>query len=286
MDKHAFTEPSGSDPGTRQSNSYRYDTARVRELLKSKRRHRGIKSCFPCRHRKVRCDGDVPCSSCVRRGHPELCGAPRSSNILGMGDGQNDGLPQAFECEIGGDRTERYVPYRTYIFLPLCLSLLTYLSSTLAKDVEATGSGTASPSLSNTPDISSVIKRLENIEAQISSLKACLQQTQSSTSDGGPQISSRASSSRRVSGSATLPGKLFVEDTTGATIYLGTHSDPPAALGLNDALVIDQLATRTYPFTNLWRPGAGTPEICQALPNDEEIIRFVLLSPIPYPISC
>lgn len=156
----------------------------------------------------------------------------------------------------------------------------------MEKDVEATGSGVVSPSLSNTPDISSVIKRIENIEAQISSLKADLQLTQSGASEGGPRVPPRASSSRRVSRPATLPGKLLVEDITGATVYLGTHSDPPAALGLNDALVIDQLATRTYPFTNLWRPGAGTPEICQALPDDGEIIRFVLLSPIPYPISC
>ena len=60
-------------------NAYPYDTSRVRELLKQKRKTRGIRSCFPCRHRKVRCDGLVPCSSCIKRSHPELCQLPPSS---------------------------------------------------------------------------------------------------------------------------------------------------------------------------------------------------------------
>lgn len=61
--------------------AYPYDTSLVRELLKNKRKARGIRSCFPCRHRKVRCDGHVPCSSCVKRNHPELCRVPASSGL-------------------------------------------------------------------------------------------------------------------------------------------------------------------------------------------------------------
>lgn len=62
------------------SSPYPYDTKRVSELLKRKRRVRGIKSCFPCRHRKVKCSGDLPCESCVSRGHPELCCVPSESS--------------------------------------------------------------------------------------------------------------------------------------------------------------------------------------------------------------
>lgn len=73
-----------------------------------------------------------------------------------------------------------------------------------------------------------------------------------------------------------------MEDATGATIFLGSHSDIPAALGcrqpsrdmaLTDALVLDQLVPRTYPFTSLWGPEAGTGEICKTLPDDSDIIR-------------
>lgn len=64
-------------------NPYPYDTGIIRELLKNKRKVRGIRSCFPCRHRKVRCDGQVPCSSCVKRNHPELCRVPNAESEEG-----------------------------------------------------------------------------------------------------------------------------------------------------------------------------------------------------------
>ncbi|KAK4223790.1 hypothetical protein QBC38DRAFT_38518 [Podospora fimiseda] len=50
-----------------------YDTAVVSELLKRKRKAREVKACFPCRHRKIRCDGKSPCTSCVERDHASLC---------------------------------------------------------------------------------------------------------------------------------------------------------------------------------------------------------------------
>ena len=50
-----------------------YDQAAIVEALKTKRKPRTTKSCFPCRHRKVRCDGLVPCSNCVKRDHASLC---------------------------------------------------------------------------------------------------------------------------------------------------------------------------------------------------------------------
>lgn len=79
MDGLGSTERPGGTP-------YPYNTGRVSELLKSKRRFRGIKSCFPCRHRKVRCDGALPCATCVQRGHPELCCAPSASgSVQGSG---------------------------------------------------------------------------------------------------------------------------------------------------------------------------------------------------------
>lgn len=31
------------------------------------------KACYPCHRRKVRCNHAQPCSTCQRRGHPEIC---------------------------------------------------------------------------------------------------------------------------------------------------------------------------------------------------------------------
>ena len=87
-----------TDIGITDDNTYPLNTSQVKDLLKRKRRFRGIKSCFPCRHRKVRCDGASPCTTCVHRGHPELCCTPSAS-----GSGQ--------DSERGGGRPEirRYV---------------------------------------------------------------------------------------------------------------------------------------------------------------------------------
>lgn len=135
-----------------------------------------------------------------------------------------------------------------------------------------------------------MIARLSKIEDQISSLKADLLQTRTSSTtpaslDPGSTAtppSNLLSSSRGSSAPGKSSGKHFVEDATGATIFLGSHSDIPAALGcrhpsrnvaFTDALVLDQLVPRTYPFTSLWGPEAGAEEICMTLPDDSDIIR-------------
>jgi hypothetical protein len=43
------------------------------DLLRGKRKARPHRVCQPCRLRKVKCNYDSPCQTCVERGHPELC---------------------------------------------------------------------------------------------------------------------------------------------------------------------------------------------------------------------
>ncbi|UKZ61321.1 uncharacterized protein TrAtP1_002587 [Trichoderma atroviride] len=38
-----------------------------------RRRKPTEKACYPCHRRKVRCNHGHPCSTCQRRGHPEIC---------------------------------------------------------------------------------------------------------------------------------------------------------------------------------------------------------------------
>ena len=47
----------------------------VDEILSKRRKHRGGRACYPCSKRKVKCDSSehMPCTTCVRRGHPEIC---------------------------------------------------------------------------------------------------------------------------------------------------------------------------------------------------------------------
>ncbi|KAL5358430.1 fungal-specific transcription factor domain-containing protein [Aspergillus floccosus] len=251
--------------------AYPYDTSLVRELLKNKRKARGIRSCFPCRHRKVRCDGHVPCSSCVKRNHPELCRVPTSSGL-----GNEDAHPPASAAHHQG---------------PSSLNL------------DPTNPKTGPPATASGDATAALIARLESIEDQISSLKADLRATAAAaaatttttttttTSTPASQPSPLSAGDvqphgMRVRPASKSPGRYVVEDATGATIYLGRHSDAPLALGcrqtasatagdlsLHDAL-IDQCVPRAYPFTNLWGAEATVRDVCETLPDDSDVIRY------------
>ncbi|KAJ5779104.1 Transcription factor [Penicillium paradoxum] len=256
------SDTQGSNP-----NPYPYDTSRISELLKRKRRTRGIKSCFPCRHRKVRCDGNTPCSSCIQRHHPELCCLPSSSS--GQEPPASDGKGGAFS--MNGDGDDEMHGTSTH-------------SNISGEDQR----GYLNDTTNLPPGIDLIISRLDKMDKQISSLKTELRQSRfNSGSDTIAQDNSASTSisphMRKGSTLAKSPGKHFVEDATGATIFLGSHSDPPVALGcrqagndsmLNDSILLDQLVPRTYPFTNLWKPEPGAGEICETLPDESDIIRY------------
>jgi hypothetical protein len=42
-------------------------------VLNLKRKEREARACYPCRRRKVKCDGTQPCHTCQKRHHPEIC---------------------------------------------------------------------------------------------------------------------------------------------------------------------------------------------------------------------
>ncbi|OQE14457.1 hypothetical protein PENFLA_c038G08655 [Penicillium flavigenum] len=256
------------DPSNAQGSNqspYPYDTNHVSELLKRKRRIRGIKSCFPCRHRKVRCDGNMPCSSCVQRHHPELCCLPPKP---GHQPPAPDGNGSPFSMNKDGDEE---------------------LQGTSTRSISGEIQSISMHGNSNyAPGIDLILSQLDKMDKQISSLKEELRQTRAKAG------SSTIAQATTVPGAGSLfvgkgstlaksPGKHFVEDATGATIFLGSHSDPPVALGcrqagsdpmLNDAALLDQLVPRTYPFTNLWKQEPGAGEICETLPDESDIIRY------------
>ncbi|SPB43906.1 unnamed protein product [Aspergillus niger] len=240
--------------------AYPYDTSIVRELLKNKRKSRGIRSCFPCRHRKVRCDGQVPCSSCVKRNHPELCRVPTSSET------GNEDHPPSVAADVPQGPSQNYN------------------STNLENDTSSVNPGDATATL---------ISRLEAIEEQIALLKADLLATAAATTTmPASQPSPLSDSVARLPGmrfrpASKSPGRYVVEDATGATIYLGRHADAPLALGcrqttmsamtgdlsLQDAL-INQCMPRAYPFINLWGADATVSDVCQTLPEDSDVIRY------------
>ncbi|KAJ0425113.1 fungal-specific transcription factor domain-containing protein [Aspergillus carlsbadensis] len=237
-------------------NTYPYDTNLVSEILKHKRRSRSIRSCFPCRHRKVRCDGQVPCSSCVKRNHAELCRVPTSSRTGIQEASRAVGRPQQLGSGVNRDTSSQVE--ESFKF----------------------------------PDPTTLISRLETIEEQIASLKADLRAiTPATTATAASPSTSPAVDEGELNVNhphtslrSGLAGRHVVEDATGATIFLGGHSDTPLALGCREALgsgnmmlrnaMTDQFVPHAYPFTSLWGPDATAKEVCETLPDDSDIIRY------------
>lgn len=52
----------------------------LKDVLRRRQQGRisSSRSCLPCRERKVKCDHELPCATCNRRGHPDLCSYPGS----------------------------------------------------------------------------------------------------------------------------------------------------------------------------------------------------------------
>lgn len=73
------------------------DQEEVDAIIRNKRKVRDPKACYACHRRKVKCDRNLPCDSCVKRDHPELCSYERPtkkrrlalSNALAQADGRH-----------------------------------------------------------------------------------------------------------------------------------------------------------------------------------------------------
>ncbi|KAL4901102.1 hypothetical protein BDW74DRAFT_182198 [Aspergillus multicolor] len=258
---------------------YPYDTRRVSELLKHKRKTRGIKSCFPCRHRKVRCDGHVPCATCMKRGHAELCRVPtlasaRQSRLEGQIQVDNDDAA-ALPARVVRSQSPLQEDCQPF-------------GNNEGQGPDPVGQGPAG--LEYQPTLHDVLSRVEKLQDQILDLRQMLRHTDALPAPPAPDPhlagSSAVSQSRAPAPSSKSPGRHVVEDATGATIFLGSHSDAPLALGcreagssglgdsvLDDALMA-QFVPRAYPFTSLWRPDASTKDISRTLPDDSDVIRY------------
>jgi hypothetical protein len=55
----------------------------ARQILRQRKR-RNRTSCYPCRSRKVKCDRQLPCDTCIKRGYPELCSFHTPTDVAGL----------------------------------------------------------------------------------------------------------------------------------------------------------------------------------------------------------
>src|SRR4051812_16993396 len=67
----------------------------IEGILRRKRKARGQRACNPCRQRKVKCNYETPCKTCVDRNHTELCRYQLPSKRFDLGSSIENLPPNA-----------------------------------------------------------------------------------------------------------------------------------------------------------------------------------------------
>lgn len=232
----------------------------VDAIIRTKRKAREPKACYPCHTRKVKCDRNLPCDACVKRDHPDLCSHERPSK-------KQQSLP------IGG------VPH----------------GASHAEDAEYS-SRPGTPSLNaalfqdaSGPKVTLAKDEWDRMCVKLRVMEDTITQLRSGMADLSRTAPGEAfSSSHSYEPSSEREGIHAPNDLGNGTVHLGSRSLVAYMMGLGrskasqDAaktiledsilpkLGLDNEST-LYPFVDLWSTEATAFDVtglCQALPED------------------
>lgn len=251
----------------------------VDAIIRTKRKAREPKACYPCHARKVKCDRNLPCDGCVKRDHADLCSYERpvkkrtGATSAGASSAQQtyrDNPAAAERAGIPGVQEDNSIRVK-----------------------QEPGSSRANTGASRVSiardEWDNVRNRLRDMEKTISNLRVGLdkaEEGQSSSLETG-SVQSGGDSNRSKGASPEREG-IHAANTLGeGTVHLGSRS--VLAYILNNKSGSDQLSalleggilpklgldneSATYPFVDLWSSDMSTFDIsavCSALPSEQQ----------------
>ena len=251
--------------------------AQVDAIIRTKRKAREPKACYPCHARKVKCDRNLPCDGCVKRDHADLCSYERPSKKRS----------QAFhESPIGGTSASSTTIDQPALYGYDDHPAHVKFGPTLSRQ---NGNNTGGRVSIARDEWDNVRNRLREMESTISSLRMGLERAEEgpSTALDSGSVQSADVSSRSKGASPEREG-IHAANTLGkGTVHLGSRS--VLAYILNNKSGSDQLQalleggilpklgldneSATYPFVDLWSSDMSTFDIsavCSALPTDQQ----------------
>lgn len=251
--------------------------AQVDAIIRTKRKAREPKACYPCHARKVKCDRNLPCDGCVKRDHADLCSYERPSKKRA----------QAFESPIGGAPASSAIDpaaYYTYDETPARVK-----PEIRHTNLRSEGTGPGGRVSIARDEWDNVRNRLKEMESTISSLRMGLERAEESPAAVNDHDSAPSPDlgSRSKANSPEREG-IHAANTFGkGTVHLGSRS--VMAYILNNKSGSDQLKalleggilpklgldneSATYPFVDLWSSDMSSFDIsavCSALPTDSQ----------------
>ncbi|KAF7594014.1 hypothetical protein BBP40_010292 [Aspergillus hancockii] len=258
--------------------------SQVDAIIRTKRKAREPKACYPCHARKVKCDRNLPCDGCVKRDHADLCSYERPSKKRIM---SGSVPPQYRDSPVGAATPggSESVGLPGFAETPMRLK-----QEPVAARQNHLGSG-GRVSIAR-EEWENVRNRLKEMEQTISNLRVGLEKAedgQGSLETGSVQS---ADASSRSKGASPEREGIHAPNTLGeGTVHLGSRS--VLAYILNNKSGSDQLnalleggilpklgldnESATYPFVDLWSSDMSTFDIsavCSALPPDQQCKEF------------
>ncbi|PGH04992.1 hypothetical protein AJ80_08419 [Polytolypa hystricis UAMH7299] len=233
----------------------------VDAIIRTKRKAREPKACYPCHTRKVKCDRNLPCDGCVKRDHADLCSYERPSK-------KRQTLSQTLvEPQLGESATIRPTP----------------------SDVQTSTMG-GRVSISR-EEWDNVCSKLKDMEQTISTLRMGMEQAEPGRIITSPEAPSETA--RREEAYSEQQGILAPNELGNGAVHLGPRSALAYILGrsntsqettnaLLEGGILPKLGldneTATYPFVDLWSSEASSFDlnaVCSALPDDAQCKIFI-----------
>lgn len=236
--------------------------AEVDAIIRTKRKAREPKACYPCHTRKVKCDRNLPCDGCVKRDHADLCSYERPSK-------KRQVHPQTFVKQEGGDGVR----------------------ATIGVGIGQTSTSMDANRVSmSRDDWESMCLKLKQMEQTISSLRMGMERADMGPVTS-PEVHTDVTAGCQDAPSPEGEGVHASNELGNGTIHLGSRSvlaylvggsgtSQEAAQALSEGGILPKLGLDnelvTYPFIDLWSSNSSTFDInavCSALPDDGQCRR-------------
>lgn len=218
-------------------------------IIRNKRKVRDPKACYACHRRKVKCDRNLPCDSCVKRDHPELCSYERPSK-------------------------KRRIALTSALSQP--------------DGTAGTASEAHDPMLQGGPNVTVPREQWERLNRELQQLRGTLRTERRSPSAMQSEVDDPNRTSPPSRGDETEREGIHAPSNQMGTMHLGSRSVLAYMMGLGRTQTAQDTAkslleenilpklgldneSATYPFVDLWSYGSSMQDVhglCKAIPDD------------------
>lgn len=245
-------------------------------IIKTKRKAREPKACYPCHARKVKCDRNFPCDGCVKRDHADLCSYERPPKKR-----------QATAAAIPADRINEF----SETTIPSVESSVSQIKPEKAENSIADNDLNERIVVPR-QQWNLVCNQLKEMEDAISTLRSSMKEMENSPSPNAGEPDSIQRCDPNQASTRTSPERegIHTTHTYGeGTVHLGSRSvlayilnksGSQQAQALLEGGILPKLGldneTATYPFVDLWSSDSSSFDInaiCSALPSDQQILE-------------